>query len=176
MNQKAESQILQNFITGLKPQVLKQVISLIVTTANKALDDATTFEMANRKKSGRVAGLASTTRDVETLASKIATAAIDEFHGQNQSQPNSGRGRGGLGRGGQQQNASPNGCEYFGYRGHSIDVCNIKKKDIAAGINLQRSQYNTSGRISQGSGRGSERGRGIIYNRGVKVIFPFNLG
>ena len=171
INQKAEydiireSQILQNFITGLKPEVLKHVTTLNVTTAKEALDAATAFEMANRKKSGRVAGLASTASEVESLAAKIAAAAIDEFHRQNRGQPNRGRGRGGRGRG-QQQNGNQNGCEYCGYLGHSIDVCNIKKKDVAAGINLQRSQYYAPGRIGRGRGRGNDRGRGNSYNRG----------
>ena len=172
VNQKAEydiirgSQILQNFITGLKPEVLKHVTTLNVTTAKEALDAAMAFEMANRKKSGRVAGMAPTTGDVETLAAKIAAAAIDEFHRQTRGQPNRGRGRGGRGRGGQQQNTNQNGCEYCGYLGHSIDVCNIKRKDVASGIILQRSQYYAPGRIGRGRGRGSERGRGNSSNRG----------
>jgi hypothetical protein len=167
VNQKAEydiirsSQILQNFITGLKPEVLKHVTTLNVATATEALEAATAFEMANRKKpAGKMAGMGAKS-EVEEMAAKIAAAAIDEFHRSNRGQSQRGRG-GGRGRGGQRPNDTGDGCAYCGYLGHTIGVCNIKTKDVAAGIRTQRSQYYAPGRIGRGSsrGRGSGRGRG----------------
>lgn len=165
--------VLSNFINGLKPDIRMHVTTQNVATTDMAKEAAIAYEMANRKK-GTLAAFNTETMSpttLEEMATKIAALALQKINTRGAS-----RGRG-YTRGGGPSNynssSDSQGCDYCGYLGHDIGVCNIKKKDVAAGSNFQRSPYYAPGRIGRGGrGRGrsrASRGRGYVNEMGRQV-------
>ena len=147
-----EGQVLQAFINGLKPEVRTHVTTLNLATATEARNAAKSFEMANSRKP-KIASISSAHPDHENMASQVASMVIDAVY--------RGRGRGnycgrGNGRGAYNTNAqnNPNGCEYCGFLGHGKPECHSKKRDVANGLNAERSEYYAPGRVGRGRGRG----------------------
>ena len=157
-------QVLTNFIVGLRPDIATHVTTLNVMTMQDAFKAAVSFEQATKAKKGKVNAMSqgkdqgSSAEQPEELANRIAAIVLGQIRG---------RGRGqGRGRGRGSMNSTPF-CPYCGFVNHTIEECNIRKKDIKAGIHLERSPYFAPGRVGRGrgGGRGSPRGRGQQYGQ-----------
>ena len=150
-------QVLTNFIVGLRADIATHVTTLNVMTMADAFKAAVAYEQATTAKKGKMAGIGPEQtpppNQPDELANQIAAMVLRQIRGRGAGQ---GRGRG---RGSSHTGAF---CPYCGFINHTIEECNIRKKDITAGIHLDRSPYFAPGRVGRGrgGGRGRSRGRG----------------
>ena len=149
--------VLTNFICGLRTDIRLHVNSLGVPDLQAARNAAIAFEKASTKQ-GRVHGFQGQWSNEDR---SVWQRLGDPPHrGRGQSRGRSSQNRGGASSG-------PNGCEYCGFLGHEISICNIKKKDVNNGVHRSRSEFYAPGRVGQrGRGRGQGRGRG----RGTRQV------
>jgi hypothetical protein len=147
-----------NFITGVKPDIRKHIITLDVATLQDALTAAVAFEKARAPP--KTAGAVSCATGGElTIDARIAALELQKREGGGDRSPGK---------------LADEGCFYCGYIGHNKAVCRIRAADEEKGIFQKRCEGYQPGRV--GKKGGQTRGRGAPQRGGNQYRGGQNRG